>query len=803
MNNLRSFEKKAATLTKKELDIRFWERCLDLKLCPEFLKFKPPKLKQYDNVERIYLDIVKKSLTDTRREMDQVKRELDTLKDNIFPKLSSLEKENLEVDIQTHCEKYKKEVLATHNRKLLNLWIKQRPRSPDCIINDTNRKLSVEERNVLYRGLKHHILPKRINGYEIKASIEKTCDRIVDKLKEKDTQDNKGLLAARFINDTKWEIQCITRNFLNAAKHVCSSRANQSFHRALKQLATDKSISVTKFDKGNGICILNTDDYLSKLDQIVGDTTKFKVVVNNRKNARHPIYRRMEKVRDDVQEHLGKLLTKEEVKYLSPSGCGTGRLYGTTKVHKADKPVRPIVSMVNTPEYRLAKYLDKTIKPFIPSKYSIASNAEFMQKLKDLELHEGDYCMSFDIVSLFTNVPLEETISIVANSMEEQQSAEKSLSKAGIIALLKRATGGIFTHRNQLYQQEDGVAMSNPLAPTLANFFLGHLENSLFQENADTSDQPVFYTRYVDDIFCVFRKDCDYRRFHSKLNALHNNLEFTYEMGGTSMPFLDTSITLKQDGIRSTVYRKPTNTNVLLNNTAVAPSSWKTGLLKCLLHRAEVVCSDDQARNEEHDKLKSIFHMNGYPDKLFDSIKQKFNGKTTNCHDDSSRQVKELEERPIVFQVPYLGKISVTFAKRLGNLLKTSGQNIRIVYKTTKVQDSFNLKEPIPKAISSKIVYKFTCRSDPATNYIGFTNRTLRERVREHVGGSTAISDHISICKICNDEGVSIDDFQIIKRCRYKTESSIYEALAIREQNPKLNRNLVKPGKTFNLKLFN
>ena len=153
MNNLRSFEKKAATLTKKELDIRFWERCLDLKLCPEFLKFKPPKLKQYDNVERIYLDIVKKSLTDTRREMDQVKRELDTLKDNIFPKLSSLEKENLEVDIQTHCEKYKKEVLATHNRKLLNLWIKQRPRSPDCIINDTNRKLSVKERNVLYRSL--------------------------------------------------------------------------------------------------------------------------------------------------------------------------------------------------------------------------------------------------------------------------------------------------------------------------------------------------------------------------------------------------------------------------------------------------------------------------------------------------------------------------------------------------------------------------------------------------------------------------------------------------------------------------
>ena len=99
---------------------------------------------------------------------------------------------------------------------------------------------------------------------------------------------------------------------------------------------------------------------------------------------------------------------------------------------------------------------------------------------------------------------------------------------------------------------------------------------------------------------------------------------------------------------------------------------------------------------------------------------------------------------------------------------------------------------------------KFTCRGDPDTNYIGFTNRTLRERVKEHLtSGSTAISDHISLCKTCDEKGITIDDFSIIKRCRYKHESSIYEALAIREQNPILNKNLVKPGKTFTLKMFN
>ena len=270
------------------------------------------------------------------------------------------------------------------------------------------------------------------------------------------------------------------------------------------------------------------------------------------------------------------------------------------------------------------------------------------------------------------------------------------------------------------------------------------------------------------------------------------------------MPFLDTSVTLNTDGIKSKVYRKPTDTNVLLNNTAVAPPSWKKGLIKCLLHRAEVVCSDDQSLQEEHANLRDIFYRNGYPYQFFDSVKQQHIEKKNNGHRNSSRQEKEQTDDKFVLSVPYLGKISTAFGKKLQNVLRSSSdQQIRVVYKTTKVQDAFTLKDPVPKEIASKVVYKFTCRGDPGTNYIGFTNRTLRERVKEHVSGTTAISDHISICAKCNDEGVGMDDFIILKRCRFKRESSIFEALAIKEQNPNLNKNLVKPGKTFALQMFN
>ena len=61
-------------------------------------------------------------------------------------------------------------------------------------------------------------------------------------------------------------------------------------------------------------------------------------------------------------------------------------------------------------------------------------------------------------------------------------------------------------------------------------------------------------------------------------------------------------------------------------------------------------------------------------------------------------------------------------------------------------------------------------------------------------------SDHIGQC---GTNKITVNDFNIIKNCRNKTESMIYEALFIKKYNPKLNLQLIKPGFTHNLKIFN
>ena len=130
--------------------------------------------------------------------------------------------------------------------------------------------------------------------------------------------------------------------------------------------------------------------------------------------------------------------------------------------------------------------------------------------------------------------------------------------------------------------------------------------------------------------------------------------------------------------------------------------------------------------------------------------------------------------------------------------------DIWTIYETTRIRDYFKLKDSVEKDILSKVVYQFSCSGDSRVQYIGYTNRTLQERVKEHLGGKTAVSDHVGTCETCNGEGVSINNFDVLKKCRnWGDTSSVYEAIFIQRRNPILNRQLTNTTyHTFTLRVF-
>ena len=91
--------------------------------------------------------------------------------------------------------------------------------------------------------------------------------------------------------------------------------------------------------------------------------------------------------------------------------------------------------------------------------------------------------VSFDVNSLFTNVPLEKTIKITLEKIYDRKEIINEITNHEMKELLTLCTKNVyFTFDNQVYKQNDGVAMRSPLGPVLAGTFMVELETGgLFQ----------------------------------------------------------------------------------------------------------------------------------------------------------------------------------------------------------------------------------------------------------------------------------------------------------------------------------
>ena len=128
------------------------------------------------------------------------------------------------------------------------------------------------------------------------------------------------------------------------------------------------------------------------------------------------------------------------------------------------------------------------------------------------------FLSSYDICSLFTNVPLAETIEICSQALYNGDLPEPIIPKHVFTDLMKIATFSVeFSFNNCMYRQIDGVAMGSPLGPALANFFVGFYESELF----DKISKPQIYYCYVDDTFALFQDEVDSETFLTNLNSLH------------------------------------------------------------------------------------------------------------------------------------------------------------------------------------------------------------------------------------------------------------------------------------------
>ena len=311
-----------------------------------------------------------------------------------------------------------------------------------------------------------------------------------------------------------------------------------------------------------------------------------------------------------------------------PSGSAPARIYGTPKMHKLSSrdsfpKLRPIVSSIGTFNYNLARFLCDLLSPLVPNDYSCKDTFSFLSQIKNANLSKK-FLVSYDVTSLFTNIPLQETIDIAINLIFNHNHnlniTRKELKKLFLFATSKTH----FIFNSKFYNQIDGVAMGSPLAPVLTNIFMGFHESKWLNEY--NLNKPKFCLRYVDDILAAFDKEQDSLNFFNFLNNRHPNIKFTIEkQNDHSIAFLDVFISgINNENLTLQAHCKLTYTGLLLNFKSFTSFSYKISLIKCLIDRSFKICNNWNSFHNDIENIKSNLIKNAYPPFLIDKVIKKY-----------------------------------------------------------------------------------------------------------------------------------------------------------------------------------
>jgi len=481
------------------------------------------------------------------------------------------------------------------------------------------------------------------------------------------------------------------------------------------------NIIFTKADKGNAVVALDRDEYVRNMESSLSDPDTYTLLKHNPAN----------KVLLELKTILKRWNDRGYIALATYSSLNTSnailpRAYGLPKIHKTGHPLRIIISSVGSPLHNLANFLHKILVNSLPPHFSqIRNSSQLIEKLSNIHIPSECCLASFDVVSLFTNVPTDMVLEIIKEKWCHIQLHTNLPQQEFVLAIKFVLESTFFLFNNRIYKQTFGAPMGSPLSPVVADLILQKLEASIFN---DLTYKPIFYHRYVDDIALSVPTN-QLNDLLSKFNSFHRRLNFTMEMecGGDRLNFLDLTIIKRDNTLIFDWFRKPTFSGRFLNYFSHHPFTHKRGTMYSLIDRVFRLSHPSFHKNN-FDLIIKILLDNGYPlDLIFNTIRRRLHAYIRSNKRTASKKNEENPRLPY-FTIPYVSCIfekftqffkTITFGKLAFSCYNKLNKFIRVH------------KDALSLSSRSNVVYRINCL-DCDASYVGQTKRTLNTRIMEH-----------------------------------------------------------------------
>lgn len=347
------FLKTSTKLSKVANNIKFLLNCRRCKLVPPCLNSKPqPKFnssrsaKEFQNVAfKHNIRILSIMVADAKRSIVVVKSRKQALQRRLWTVLDEPDFKRVKEMVENKSLKTFTTTKTKQQRKLECLKsarVTQIHHETEWIENTTNTNIPDYLERTLMLGPNFNVhVPDSTPYVKLISEMESGI-----KLKEN-------------ADDIRSEMTLAISNYINYHKQPRHRRDDwiiKDIRKSQKFLKDHPELIITRADKGSKTVILSSNEYDEKMMGLLSDTQTYKQL---RSDPTSRITKSINNIVDSWLEH--KYIDKREHRMLKVSSSNPSRIYGLPKIHKPNRPLRPVVSTIGSATYHLAKFLSNII----------------------------------------------------------------------------------------------------------------------------------------------------------------------------------------------------------------------------------------------------------------------------------------------------------------------------------------------------------------------------------------------------------------------------------------------------------